>query len=119
MHGDHLSVYLEPEKAGASWDRHVIDQGFKRGHALWTADFNGDGSDDIAFGHSDTPEKFGVSVYSCTSHDGIQWTRHVLDAGGMATEDLIVGDLNGDGRPDIVAGGRGTHNVKLYMNEAK
>ena len=119
MHGDHLTVYLEPEKAGASWDRHVIDQGFRRGHALWTADFNGDGSDDIAFGHSDTPEKFGVSVYSCTSHDGIQWTRHVLDAGGMATEDLIVGDLNGDGRPDIVAGGRGTHNVKLYMNEAK
>jgi hypothetical protein len=117
MHGDHLAIYLEPTAAGAKWDRHVIDQGFKRGHALWTADFDGDGSDDIAFGHSDTPEKFGVNVYHCTSDDGTRWTRQVLDEGGMATEDLMVGDLTGDGRPDIVAGGRGTHNVKLYVNK--
>jgi hypothetical protein len=40
-----------------------------------------------------------------------------MDAGGMATEDLMVADLTGDNRPDIVAGGRGTHNVKLYVNE--
>jgi hypothetical protein len=35
----------------------------------------------------------------------------------MATEDLIVGDFNGDGRPDIVASGRATRNVKIYWNE--
>jgi len=115
MHGDQLAVYLEPADRNSMWERHVIDQGFKRGHALWTADFDGDGSDDIAFGHSDTPEKFGVNVYYGTD-DGVQWVKHVLDEGGMATEDLIVGDLNGDGWPDIVAGGRGTHNVKLYVN---
>ncbi len=119
MHGDHLAIYLEPSKPETKWERHVIDQGFKRGHALWTADFDGDGSDDIAFGHSDTPEKFGVSVYSVVSSDATRWNKHVLDEGGMATEDLIVGDLTGDGRPDIVAGGRGTHNVKLYVNEAR
>ena len=118
MHGDQLAVYLEPIDGNSKWERHVIDQGFKRGHALWTADFDADGSDDIAFGHSDTPEKFGVSVYHCTD-DGTQWAKHVLDEGGMATEDLIVGDLTGDGRPDIVAGGRGTHNVKLYVNAGK
>ena len=36
--------------------------------------------------------------------------------GEMATEDLVVADLTGDSRPDIVAGGRATHNVKLYVN---
>jgi hypothetical protein len=116
MHGDHLAVYLEPKSADGKWERKVIDQGFRRGHALWIADFDNDGSDDIAFGHSDTPEKFGVSVYSPLA-DGTEWTRHILDAGGMATEDLIVADLTGDNRPDIVAGGRGTHNVKLYVNQ--
>lgn len=118
MHGDQLAVYLEPVEKGSNWERHVIDQGFKRGHALWTADFNRDGSEDIAFGHSDTPEKFGVNVYHCTD-EGSHWEKHVLDEGGMATEDLIAADLTGDGLPDIVAGGRGTHNVKLYVNTGK
>lgn len=116
MHGTMLAVYLPPQKAGEMWDRHVIDEGFKRGHALWTADMDGDGADEIVFGHSDTPQVPGVNVYHCRSDQGTEWTKQVVDAGGMATEDLIVSDLNGDGRPDIVAGGRATHNVKVYWN---
>lgn len=117
MHGDALSVYLEPEKQGDPWNWVTIHQGFKRGHALWTADFDGDGSDEIAFGHSDTPEKFGVMVFWCSKADSTKWTAQVLDEGEMATEDLTVADLNGDGIPDIVAGGRSTHNVRLYSGK--
>lgn len=117
MHGDALSVYLEPEKQGDPWNWVTIHQGFKRGHALWTADFDGDGSDEIAFGHSDTPEKFGVMVFWCSKTDSTKWTGQVLDEGEMATEDLTVADLNGDGIPDIVAGGRSTHNVRLYVGK--
>ncbi|GIT31070.1 MAG: hypothetical protein Ct9H300mP1_31160 [Planctomycetaceae bacterium] len=90
--------------------------GFRRGHALWTADVDGDGSDEIVFGHSDPPKVPGVNVYDAKDKSGAKWTRHVVDAGGVATEDLVVADFNGDGRPDIVAGGRATHNVKLYVN---
>jgi hypothetical protein len=32
---------------------------------------------------------------------------------------LQLVDFDGDGRPDIVAGGRSTHNVKVYMNRGK
>ena len=39
------------------------------------------------------------------------------DEKGMATEDLVVADLNGDKQPDIVASGRATRNVKIYWNE--
>ena len=28
----------------------------------------------------------------------------------------MAADLDGDGRPDIIAGGRSTHNVKIYWN---
>ncbi len=120
MHGTMLAVYLPENSDGQkAWKRHVIDEGFRRGHGLWVADMNGDGADEIIFGHSDTPMVPGVNVYTCTSDDGKTWKKQVVDAGGMATEDLMVGDFNGDGRPDILAGGRATHNVKIYWNESK
>jgi hypothetical protein len=116
MHGTALVVYLPPNGDETLWQRRLIEDGFERGHALWTADLNGDGNDEIVFGHSDTPGTFGVIAYQCTDEVGQRWNKHVIDAGGMATEDLVVGDLTGDGRPDIVAGGRATRNVKLYIN---
>ncbi|MCA9033806.1 MAG: VCBS repeat-containing protein [Planctomycetaceae bacterium] len=118
MHGHSLVLYQLPESGKFTdlWQRNVIDTGFQRGHALWTEDMDGDGSDEIVFGHSDTPDTFGVIVYDCSQNILTSWTKYVVDAGGMATEDLVVADLTGDGRPDIVAGGRATHNVKLYVN---
>jgi hypothetical protein len=41
----------------------------------------------------------------------------MVDEGGMAAEDLVIADLNGDKRPDIIASGRATRNVKIYFNE--
>jgi hypothetical protein len=35
----------------------------------------------------------------------------------MACEDIAVADLDQDGRPDVVAAGRDTHNLKVYWNE--
>jgi hypothetical protein len=123
MHGDHLAVCLEPQEqqptSPTRWPRTVIDSGFQRGHALGVGDFDGDGSDDIAFGHSDTPGAFGVRVYLSAGGTGSTWQRIVVDEGGMATEDLVVADLTGDGQPDIAAGGRATHNVRLYVNQGR
>jgi hypothetical protein len=36
----------------------------------------------------------------------------------MATEDARLADLNGDGRLDVIAAGRDTHNLKVYWNRA-
>ena len=83
---------------------------------LIAADVDGDGADEIVFGHSDTPQVHGVQVYDAVDATGAKWQKHLVDAGGMATEDLIAADVTGDGRVDIIAGGRATHNVKLYIN---
>jgi hypothetical protein len=58
-----------------------------------------------------------VEVWWNTDKAGRLWRQQVLDAGGIATEDLTVADLTGDGRPDILAGGRATKNVRLYINQ--
>lgn len=122
MHGDHLAVYMEKREADKQpiegrWERVIIDRGFQRGHALGIADFDGDGSEDIAMGHSDTPGAFGVRLYCYREEGKGRWQASIVDEGGMATEDLAVADLTGDGLPDIVAGGRSTQNVKLYVHQ--
>jgi hypothetical protein len=76
---------------------------------------NGDGNDELAVGWRE--KNFGVAVYKRAS-DG-SWTKSMVDDGGMAAEDLAAADLNGDGRPEIIAVGRATANVKIYWNEGR
>ena len=123
MHGNAIVVYTEPsiESSGTLWTRHVLDATLKRGHAVWVADIDRDGSDEVVLGHSDKGTGSltgpGVFVYAAIDATGSKWEKHAIDNGGIATEDLICEDFNGDGWIDIVAGGRATHNVKLYINE--
>ena len=41
----------------------------------------------------------------------------LVDDNEMATEDIRIADLNGDGKIDIDAAGRASHNLKVYFNE--
>ena len=86
------------------------------------ADLDGDGNDELIAGVRDdkSPEhRRGVRLYSFLNDDGVVESKDRLDPGGVAVEDLVVGDLNGDGRPDIVVSGRQTHNVRIYWNRGK
>lgn len=123
-HGNQVVVYTPPETAGAMWQRHVIDEKLKWGHGVWCADLDGDGNDELIIGVrddlSDKPqERCGVRIYKAIDAQGTRWARHLLDEGGVAVEDLAAADLNGDGKIDIVAVGRKTHNVRIYWNEGR
>jgi len=120
MHGTSAVVYTQDDSNDGSWQRHVIDETLQRGHAVWAANLDADESDELIIGHSKPGtgaiEQPGLYVFDAQDQAGTQWTKHVLDAGGVAVEDAIAADLTGDGRVDIVAGGRDTHNIKLYVN---
>src|SRR5262249_23102095 len=113
-HGDQVVVYTAPEDRNKKlMDRQVIDDSLKWGHAVWTADLDGDGKDELIIGvrddKSDKPgERRGVRLYKALDDTGTKWARHILDDGGIAVEDLAAEDLDGDGRIDIVAVGRQT-----------
>jgi FG-GAP-like repeat len=123
-HGNQVVVYTEPAEAGAKWERHVIDQQLKWGHAVWCADLDGDGNDELVIGVRDDlskkdGERCGVRVYKALDEKGAKWQRNDVDPGGVAVEDLTVADLNGDGKLDIIAVGRATKNLRIYWNEGK
>jgi hypothetical protein len=125
-HGHQVVVYTPPAAGDpkALWTRRVIDDRLRWGHAVSCADLDGDGVDELIIGVRDNlsnkpGEKCGVRVYKALDERGEKWERHLIDEGGVAVEDLAVADLHGDGRPDIVAVGRATKNVRVYRNLGK
>lgn len=110
-HGKSIVIYAEQP---GMWARTVIESEIAGGHALGWADFDGDGSDELAVGWRDG--KPGVAIYA-VDRNGALTSKTMVDEGGMATEDLVVADLNGDKHPDIAASGRATRNIKIYWNE--
>jgi hypothetical protein len=118
MHGNQLSVYTAT-KGKKLWDRNVIDDSLDQGHALATGDFLGNGSDQIVVGWRGTRRtgKVGVKLFYPTDKKHAQWKSLLIDDNQMATEDIRVADLNADGKPDLVAAGRASHNLKIYFNE--
>jgi hypothetical protein len=126
-HGSQVVVYTRPEMPRPAegdwlWQRQVIDDKLAWGHAVWCANLDGDPEEELIIGVRDdaSPEnRRGLRVYDPEATMGLSWKRQVIDPGSVAIEDLAAGDLNGDGRVDIVAVGRQTHNVKIYWNETK
>ncbi len=127
-HGFQVVVYTPPKpgdkpaegSTSPLWRRTVLDEALKWGHAVWCADLDGDRDQELIIGVRDTKDAAnpcGLRVYDPAGDDPASWKKHAIDPGGVAIEDLAAGDLDGDGRIDIVAVGRATKNVRIYWNE--
>jgi len=112
MHGTTVVAYL-----GNGLARAVLDDQLKEGHALAVGDFTGTGSEQVVAGWRvpNAEGKVGIKLYYKTASSET-WDWQWVDENGMACEDLQLADLNGDGKPDIVAAGRATNNLKIYWN---
>jgi hypothetical protein len=87
---------------------------------VWCADLDGDADQELIVGVRDNQDErslSGLRIYDPADALAGRWERSLFDPGGVAIEDLAAGDLNGDGRIDIVAVGRATHNARIYWNE--
>jgi hypothetical protein len=87
--------------AGPTWEPHVLRDDLFHPHSLQVADFDGDGRPDIfvaemGLGKNPNPR---MMIYV---NQGDGQLREVLIQEGIPTHEAKVGDLTGDGRPDIV-----------------
>jgi hypothetical protein len=113
MHGTMLAVY------DASMKRNVIAEGFGQGHALAVNHVTDDPKTvQIIAGwrEPDTAGKVGIKIFVPENNSYNKWSSQWIDDNGMACEDLQLADLDGDGRLDIIASGRSSHNLKIYWN---
>jgi hypothetical protein len=125
-HGFQVVVYT-PASGHDLWNRTVVAQPLQWGHAVWFANLDGDPDDELIIGQRDPnaqgssgPHGPGVFVFDPRpSADHGVFDRTSVDDGGMACEDALAADLDGDGKNDIIAGGRATHNVKIYWNRSR
>lgn len=114
MHGNQLTIY----QPGNNPSRIVLTDGLNQGHALGVADLLKNGGNQIVVGwrEPDQNKKVGVKIF--VPQDNMQtWKDYWIDENGMACEDLQIADLNGDGKNDIIASGRASHNLKIYWNK--
>jgi len=127
-HGYGVAWFEQTNEGGVEgWTKHLIvgdkpednPQGvkFSQPHALWLQDMNGDGLKDLvtgkrfwAHGPGGDPEPLSTPVlywFELKRQNGqAQWVAHLIDdLSGVGTE-VMAGDLNGDGKPDVIVGNK-------------
>ncbi len=109
-HGNQVAIY---RLRGGAWSRQVIDDSLTDGHTIQTADFDGNGEDQVVAGYRGAGHN--LYLYRWDRASGT-WLRQTLDQGGMGAAACAVVDLNADRRPDIACIGSATANLKWYEN---
>ena len=115
MHGNQLTVYTGNNNPTPT----ILTSKLNEGHALASSDLLRLGTDQVVVGwrEPDEQKKTGIKIFVSQDANGSSWKDFWVDDNGIACEDLQVADLDGDGKKDIVAAGRATHNLKIYWNK--
>jgi hypothetical protein len=112
-------IFWMEHTADGKWVKHMIDDSWSQAHCVVLADLNKDGRPDLLTGkrymahNGKDPgerEPLGVYWYENAKDDkgAPMFVRHVIDYGTRSGGGMQIGvaDINNDGRPDFVAGGK-------------
>jgi hypothetical protein len=97
----------------------VLTSDLVDGHAIATHDLLGLNNRQIVVGWRAQQKigKVAVKLFWTTKEDGNGWQNAFIDDGGMACEDAVCADLDGDRDLEVIGAGRRSKNVKIYWNQ--
>ncbi len=100
---------------GAAWKKHGIGM-LEGAFEAVAGDLNGDGKPDVAA--TSWGEAGRVVWFENPGDPAGEWTMHVLKEKWPRANQVIVADLDGDGRPDLIATAeRGANELRWWHNE--
>jgi len=103
---------------GAAWQKHVIHAGFDDGIEAVARDLDGDGDLDVAATSWRKPGR--LAWFENNGDPRGQWSMHVLKPNWASANQLVIVDMNADGRLDIVAvAERGSLELRWWRNEGR
>ena len=106
------------EDVGADFDEPIVAPLDGTPVDIISFDIEGDGKDEIAILYGGAPSVVTVFAMANDGTPPVLITSLTTQVGNGAL-DFDSGDLNGDGKPEIIVAGRQTHNLKIFWNESK
>jgi hypothetical protein len=100
-HEDNRIVWYENDGRGGDWKMHVLVAGFDDAFEAIAGDLDGDGDLDVVATSWRNPGRV-VWLENHGDPKG-KWTLHPLKENWRGANQVIIADLNGDGRLDIAA----------------
>jgi hypothetical protein len=104
------------QPAAGLWQKHVIGSRFDDAFEAVAGDLDGDGDLDVAATSWRNPGR--VVWFENHGDPKADWTRHMLKDNWRSANQVIIADLNGDGRLDIAAcAEHGSYELRWWRNE--
>jgi hypothetical protein len=116
---DNFGVFLNttiPGSATASYGARQIFTTGNNSETIAIADVNGDGKLDVLVGARDANNIWLFMNTTATGAGGVSFAPPQKFATGLDPRSIISLDLNGDGKPDLIAANRNANTVSVLLN---
>ncbi len=117
---DNQIVWYENDgmPGAGGWKKHVVGTQFDDAFEAIAGDLDKDGDIDVAATSWRTPGR--VVWFENHGDSKGKWTLHMLKDNWRSANQVIIADLNGDGRPDIAAcAEHGSYEFRWWRNEGR
>lgn len=94
-----IAWWENADGTGTAWTMHSVDDDFPGAFSICTEDIDSDGFQDI-IGTSRSDDE--IAWWRNTDGSGTIWSKHVILSNFDGANILHVGDIDGDGDPDVV-----------------
>lgn len=113
MSHDDIAWFENANGAGTSWNKYILHNEYDNPECIGAVDLDNDGDIDIFSGSQNGNT---LDWWENITGTGTTWSFHPINSSFNGPYRMECADLDGDGDPDIVAGGYSSPNLAWYEN---